>query len=225
MSIDIKSQEYNSLKGYNMLIYFAGSMIMHEPSEECIIDFWKKGILKNLPVSSRNPHFIKAASQLRESCADLTLCGKTIHEDYARLFSGEELALAPIYESLYSNSSSGYQLSDVTRFYNSYEWESKFKGKIKDDHLGIELLFLTVLIDKYLSLDDYACRKEMKEEIRRYIDQHLVSWVPEWNKKMQLSARTLSFKGIATLIVACTEDIYNILGNKTQDARHTEEIN
>jgi TorA maturation chaperone TorD len=219
MSIDIKSQEYNSLKGYNMLMYFAGSMIMHEPSEECIIDFWKKGILKKLPVSSRNPHFIKAASQLRESCNDPTLCGKTIHEDYARLFSGEELALAPSYESLYRNSSSGYQLSDVTRFYNSYEWESKFKDKIKDDHLGIELLFLTVLIDKYLSLDDYACRNEMKGEIRRFIDQHLVSWIPEWNKKMQLSAMTLSFKGIATLIVACAEDVYNILGNKIQDAQ------
>ena len=45
-----------------MLFYFAGSMIMHEPSEECIVDFWEKGILKNLPVSSSNPNFVKAAS-------------------------------------------------------------------------------------------------------------------------------------------------------------------
>ena len=52
-----------------MLFYFAGSMIMHEPSEECIVDFWEKGILKNLPVSSTNPNFINAASQLRESFA------------------------------------------------------------------------------------------------------------------------------------------------------------
>ena len=53
-----------------MLFYFAGSMVMHEPSEECIVDFWEKGILKNLPVFSTNPNFIKAASQLRDSFAD-----------------------------------------------------------------------------------------------------------------------------------------------------------
>ena len=61
-----------------MLLYFAGSMIMHEPSEECIVDFWEKGILKNLPVSSSNPNFIKAASQLRDSFTDKTAFAKII---------------------------------------------------------------------------------------------------------------------------------------------------
>ena len=28
----------------------------------------------------------------------------------------------------------------VSEFYKSYGWKSKFKGKINDDHLGIELL-------------------------------------------------------------------------------------
>jgi TorA maturation chaperone TorD len=218
MLIDNKSHEHNSLKGYNMLLYFAGSMIMHEPSEECIVDFWKKGILKNLPVSSGNPHFIKAASQLRDSCLDSTLCLKTIQEDYTLLFSGEGPAHVPAYESFYRKSTSGYNSSDVTKFYNSYGWESKFKRQIDDDHLGTELLFLTVLIEKYISFDDEACRNEMRREIRRFIDLHLLSWIPEWNDKMQLSARTFSFKGIATLIFACTEDVYNILGYTTQEA-------
>ena len=35
--MDNKSQNHNILKGYNMLFYFAGSMIMYEPSEECIV--------------------------------------------------------------------------------------------------------------------------------------------------------------------------------------------
>ena len=43
-----------------MLLYFAGSMIMYEPSEECVVDFWTNGILKSLPVSSSNPNFIQA---------------------------------------------------------------------------------------------------------------------------------------------------------------------
>jgi len=210
-----------------MLFYFAGSMIMHEPSEECITDFWTKGILKNLPVSSSNPNFVKAASQLRDSCVDKTICGKILREDYIRLFAREELPLAPAYESLYQNNgqlNSSHHAASVTEFYNSYGWESKFKGKIKDDHLGIELLFLTLLIDKYLVLDDEACHVEMGKEIRRFIDHHILSWIPEWNKKVQAHSNTLCFKGIGTLILACSEDIFTIFDQNSSTSFSTDNL-
>ena len=98
----------------------------------------------------------------------------------------------------------------MSDFYNSYGWKSKFKGKINDDHLGIELLFLTLLIEKYLVLDDEVCRGEMRNEIQRFIDQHIFSWIREWNKKVQVHSNTLCYKGIGTLIFACTEDIFSI---------------
>jgi len=216
--MDDKSNNHNILKGYNMLFYFAGSMIMHEPSEECIVDFWERGILKNLPVSSSNPNFVKAASQLRESITDRAVFGKLMHEDFLRLFSRPLPVLAPVYESQYNMKISGSQSfnsSSVTEFYSSYGWESKFKGRIEDDHLGIELLFLTLLIDKYLTMDDEACKGEMRNEIRRFIQNHILSWVPKWNNKIQLYANTLSFKGIGNLILACSEDIFNIFAQKS----------
>jgi putative dimethyl sulfoxide reductase chaperone len=225
--MDNKSHNINILKGYNMLLYFAGSMIMHEPSEECIVDFWEKGILKNLPVSSSNPHFVRAASQLRDSFTDKTRFGKLLHEDFLRLFTSRAPALAPAYESLYTkkvSDKSDYNSSSVTEFYNSYGWQSKFKDKIDDDHLGIELLFLTLLIDKYLLLDDEACRGEMRKEIRRFINHHILSWVPEWNNKVQIHANTLSFKGISNLILACSEDIFKYFGQKSSPTVATDLI-
>jgi TorA maturation chaperone TorD len=205
------NQDNNMLKGYNMLFYFAGSMVMHEPSEECIVDFWEKGILKNLPVSSSNPNFIKAASQLRESFVDKATFGKLLHEDYLRLFTKPEPVLAPAFESQYIKQKpedTGYNSSSVTEFYNTYGWVSKFKGKISDDHIGIQLLFLTLLIDRYLILDDEACRGEMRKEIRRFINHHILSWIPQWNNRIQEHASTLSFKGIGNLILACSQDIF-----------------
>ena len=193
-----------------MLLYFAGSMITYEPSEECIVDFLKNGIVKTLPVSSSNPNFMMAASQLRQSCDDINLCGKQLKEDYVRLFSRPELKLAPAIESVYhknSNDLTGRQSESASEFYNSYGWVSKFRGKIQDDHLGIELLFLTRLIDKFLDLDDKACRGEMKNEIIRFIDNHILSWVGEWNRKIQANSNTLTFKAIGSLILACTEDL------------------
>lgn len=223
--MDNKSHNNNILKGYNMLFYFAGSMIMHEPSEECIVDFWERGILKNLPVSSSNPNFVIAASQLRESFHDKTKFGKLLHEDFLRLFTSQPPALAPAYESLYNKKIpdiSGHHSTSVTDFYNSYGWQSKFKGQIDDDHLGIELLFLTLLIDKYINLDDEACRGEMKKEIRRFINHHILSWVPIWNKEIQFHANTLSFKGIGNLILACSEDIFTLFGQKSTTSISTD---
>jgi putative dimethyl sulfoxide reductase chaperone len=215
--MDIADQNHNLLKAYNLILYFAGSMVMYEPTEECIVDFWQHGILKKLPVSSSNPNFAKAAAQLHESCSDKSLCLRTLREDYLRLFSERDIPLAPPYESDYISeklTETEKNGSSVTDFYNSYGWVSKFKGKIKDDHLGIELLFLTLLVDKYLVLDDEACLGEMRGEIRRFIDLHIFSWIRSWNKKMQEYSDTLCYKGIATLIYACIEDIYTLLDHK-----------
>lgn len=209
--MDNRDQNHNTLKAYNLLLYFAGSMIMYEPNEECIVDFWQQGILRKLPVSSSNPNFAMAASQLRNSCADKSSCLNKLREDYRRLFEGEGVPLAPAFESLYTqNSDPGHSVSG---FYDSYGWISKYKGKIKDDHLGIELLFLTLLIEKYLVLDDQVCVVEMRNEIRRFIDQHLFKWIRLWNIKMQEYSNTLCYKGIATLIYACVEDIYSLCEN------------
>jgi TorA maturation chaperone TorD len=212
--MEIRNENHNVLKAYNLLLYFSGSMIMYEPNEECIVDFWQQGILTRLPVTSSNPNFARAAAQLRDSCMDKSLCLKRMREDYNRLFAGQGTPLAPALESLYTNSSEPNQNgSNVSDFYNAYGWISKYKGKIKDDHLGIELLFLTLLVEKYLVLDDQVCVVEMRNEIRRFIDQHLFSWIRRWNAKMQEFSTTMCYKGIATLIFACIEDIYSLCNN------------
>lgn len=213
MAEKINDKQPNILKGYNMLLYFAGTMITYDPSKECINDFWSEGILKGLPVSSTNPMFIKAAAQLHQSVDDQTSNIVMMQEDYLSLFSGKTNPLAPPLESVYKNNNIGFnkQSSEVMEFYNSYGWKSKFKGSIPDDHLGVELLFLTLMIEKYLELDDEICNPEMRNEIRRFIDKHLLSWVPSWNQNVQKHAITLSYKGIGSLILACIEDLYNIM--------------
>ncbi len=198
----------NLLKGYNMLLYFAGSMIMIEPTEECIVDFWTNGILKTLPVTSMNTRFICAAAELRKSCEDKTQCINILRHDYNRLFG--DLRLASPIESI-SHKNDDYKAinhtQNVTEFYNSYGWKSQFRGELPDDHLGVELLFLTCLIEKYITFDDEACRREMRKELKRFIDGHLLSWIEGWNNLVQENAQTHCYKGISTLIFATVEDL------------------
>jgi TorA maturation chaperone TorD len=215
MEISLDKNKKNLLKGYNMLLYFSGSMIMNEPVEECVVDFWHKGIIKALPVNSTNPRFIEAASQLRLSCTDRSTCQSMLQEDFRRLFSNSYGSpLAPPYKSVYTDTilEAAKTKEKVTDFYNSYGWKKRSNYKAADDNLGIELLFVTLLIDKYISFEDEVCRIEMAREIRRFIGTQIMTWLPAWNKRMQETAETMCYKGIATLIHASLEDIYEMMG-------------
>jgi TorA maturation chaperone TorD len=226
MEISVYKDQNNLLKGYNMLLYFAGSMIMYEPVEECVVDFWSKGILKTLPVKSSNPRFFEAASQLRESCSDKTSCRSMLQEDFNKLFSGSGLPLAPALKSNYIDDPLADEMKTekVSDFYNTYGWNKRSKYNFPDDNLGIELLFLTLLNDKFITLEDNMCRSEMRNEIRRFINQHILSWLPVWNDRMQEYAGTLCYKGIATLIYASCEDIYDLMGNTKPEMDLTTEF-
>ena len=215
MEISLDKNIKNLLKGYNMLLYFAGSMIMNEPVEECVVDFWQKGIIKALPVNSTNPRFIEAASQLRKSCTDKSTCLSILQQDFRRLFSASYgLPLAPPYKSAFTDAlmDAVTGKENVTDFYNSYGWKKRSDYKAADDNLGIELLFITLLIDKYITLDDEACRFEMAKEIRRFISYHIMTWLPAWYERMQETAGSMCYKGIASLIFASCEDIFEMMG-------------
>jgi TorA maturation chaperone TorD len=219
MTPNLNDRHRNILKGYNMLLYFSGTMIMFDPSQECIHDFWTKGILKNLPVTSHNPRFLLAASQLRQSVKDASDNIKIMRKDFLDLFTGTGNPLAPPYESVYKSKDHlmfDKQTAEVRDFYNTYGWESKFKGNIPDDHLGIEMLFLTLMIEKYLEFEDKTCEDEMKNEIKRFIDKHLLSWIPQWNAHIQEHSQTLGYKGIGNLVYASIEDIYGLMSPKGQ---------
>lgn len=208
------------LKAYNMLLYFAGSMVMYEPVEECIVDFWSNGIIKTLPVRSGNPRFMEAASMLRESDMDKTIFRKILKDDFSKLFSQASISFAPPLKSYYCDTimEKATGKEDVGEFYNSYGWHKRTKYNMPDDNLGIELLFITLLNDKYIALDDQACRLEMGKEIRRFIRSHVLSWIPEWHASMQEHADTLCYKGISTLIYAVCEDICSLLEDSAFEA-------
>jgi len=56
----------------------------------------------------------------------------------------------------------------------------------------------------------------MRNEIRRFIEEHILSWVPEWHQRVQVNSVTLSYKGISSLIYACVEDIHSLLSERKE---------
>jgi putative dimethyl sulfoxide reductase chaperone len=211
-----EAHKENLLKAYSMLLYFSGSMVMFEPVEECIIEFWRNGILKRLPVTSKNPRFVEAAADLHLSCDDPATCLTALREDYLRLFTGAGTMLAPPYESVFLSDEHlmfDKQTIEVREFYRTYGWKSRFEGKVPDDHLGTEILFINLMVDKYFSLDDQACRREMRNEMIRFIEGHPLRWIGAWQEMVNTHSETRCFRGISKLLHASLEDMTEILRN------------
>ena len=64
----------------------------------------------------------------------------------------------------------------------------------------------------------------MRDEIKRFIRQHVLSWLPQWNLRMQKYANTEGYRGIANLIHASCEDIYEVMDKKIQYGNQSEEL-
>jgi TorA maturation chaperone TorD len=82
-----------------------------------------------------------------------------------------------------------------------------------DDHLGTEILFINLMVDKYLSLDDEACQREMRNEMLRFIEGHPLRWIGQWQSEVEKHADTKCFRGIAKMLYASLEDMVDIIRN------------
>lgn len=212
----INFEENNSdvLKGYSMLLYFAGSFILNEPTEGCIKDLVAENLFTKMPVSSNNPNYILASSFLNNLNSSKKVAYDAILADHLNLFGGSGDSQAPPYESYYMSKEhllNQEQTLEVKNIYRSYGWKSSVEGQIPDDHIGIEIQFLNLMLEKYSELDDEACHLELQKDIKKFIEKHIQPWIRDWNNDIQQSAISDFYKGVGYLVVACTQDIYHLV--------------
>lgn len=201
------------LKGYSMLLYFAGSFILNEPSEDCIKDIAGGDLFRKMPIKSKNPNYIMASSFLNNINKKSVQDYDEILADYLTLFGTSGYAQAPPCESFYSQNGKVKQeiIPDVHYTYNAYGWKPAPSGNVPEDHLGIELQFLNLMIEKTYEIEDGICRNELSKDTKKYIDNHLRPWLSEWNRKMQANAISNFYKGIGFLVLGCVQDVYHLV--------------
>lgn len=207
----------NFFAAYSILLSFTGSFILYQPKSGCISDLIQMDMLRKLPVESDNPNFIQAASYLRKINPDHPLDYDEIIRDHLELFGGKGKGHAPPYGSVYLLKD--HILYDkisleVRKVYNSYGWKSEMEGKLPDDHLGIEIQFINLLLQKYRELEDDVCRKEVREDLIKFIETYIKPWINKWNLSVQENAESDFYKGIAYLTLSGIEDIYSTLTRK-----------
>lgn len=205
------------LQAYTALFLFLGGSVSMTPGESGLPHLCEAGLLRNLPVESRNSRFTRAVKMLRAPCPLRDQCHLAIGDNYKRLLVGDSTAKAYPAAShwLGNNISQSEQQARLVSFYGRYNYHKAEECRLSDDHLGIELLFLNLLIEKYLTEDDDGVRAVTGRDILQFINTEMLSWLPQWADAVIDKSSTKCYTAISDLITGGVEDVRDImLGQK-----------
>ncbi|MDZ7635294.1 MAG: molecular chaperone TorD family protein [Bacteroidales bacterium] len=204
------------LQAYTALFIFLGGSVSMKPGESELPHLCDAGLLRNLPVESRNSMFSQASLLLKSPCPFKQQCHLTVENNYGSLLSAKSTAEAYPAASLWRNSgtTTAEHYRHLSMIYNRYGYSRDTEEGLEPDHLGIQLLFTNLLIEKYLTEDDYEIRDMIREDLLEFINAEMLSWLPRWAERVSGKSVTKCYTGISGLIVGGLEDVRDILNRQ-----------
>jgi putative dimethyl sulfoxide reductase chaperone len=126
-----------------------------------------------------------------------------LKEEYNRLFIGPNALPAPLWESVYL-SREHLLFEEVTlevrNCYHQYGLSFIRESNEPDDHIVIELEFLSYLIQKTLESADAATKKKLLEDQYSFLTNHLLKWCPTFCEILSKSTSFGLYQGAALLL-------------------------
>jgi len=201
------------LQAYTPLFLFLGGSVSMTPEESDLPHLCDAGLLRNLPLESRNSKFTQGSHLLKSPCPFKIECHLTVGNNYEALLSEKDSASAYPAASHWKNN--GISTEDHHRslclMYNRYGYSNDCGEGFEPDHLGIQLLFVNLLIEKYLTEDDNEIREMIRKDLLEFINTEMLTWLPRWAEKVTGQSVTKCYTGISGLIVGGLEDVKDIL--------------
>lgn len=204
------------LQAYTTMLTLFGGAFVTSPVEAGLTAFCDKGLLRNLPVESENPTFRNASRLLMSPCPSKSNCSSASTSNYYSLFvSGSSAFTKPVASNWHKKvHGSETRKMNVTMYYTRYGFERSPDCELEDDHLGIELLFINNLLEKFLTEDDAEIKELIRKDLLSFISHEVLSWVPGWADAIAARSTTKCYTGIAGLVLGSLQDIYDILKEK-----------
>ena len=201
------------LQAYTALFLFLGGSVSMSPGESGLPNLCDAGLLRNLPVSSTNSRFEAASRLLRAPCPFKQQCHLAVGDNYRSLLAGDTASEAYPAASHWINAGISVEEhhSELCSLYRRYGYSRTEDCGLAADHLGIQLLFANLLIEKYLTEDDYEIRAMIGRDLLGFINNEMLTWLPRWAEAVSGSSKTKCYIGISGLILGGLEDVRDIL--------------
>jgi TorA maturation chaperone TorD len=129
----------------------------------------------------------------------------SLQSDYTRLFIGPGKVLAPPWESVYFNKERltfQEQTLQVRACYRQFNLEFEDIYKEPDDHIGLEMLFISKLTQMAIELlkDNNQIEFErVLEAKKQFLSEHLLRWGISWCSLVYNHAKTEFYKGLSLI--------------------------
>ena len=164
--------------------FLANSLL--EPIQGPYTVAFTKNFWGEFPVECANPQMESGLRQLIDCSSKLEALSKEevkelVMVEYTELFLGPGLPKAPPWESLYRTNEKihfGWTTYQMKQMLHNNGLESKRKNQQPEDHIGLELMLLSVLSNQLITLEGDQQLSHIREQIS-FIDEHLLSWIHE----------------------------------------------
>jgi len=191
---------------YVVAASFAGKFLYNEPDKLFLENLSKTVEISNdWPMKSRNTDTDEGIKILNEIFLNISsLNFDEIEEDYNSLFVGPTVLAVP-WESVYKTVDKtlfGEPTAEVRKFYAKYNLKAPKLLSEPDDHIGLELLFLSHLCSLGLEKirnKDYVELWAVVEDIRIFSNSHILSFGFKCLKDVEDNCKTDFFVGVAKL--------------------------
>jgi len=179
------------------------SMYLCKPTREAI-ENWKALLSEDVP---------DFMLDLKDAIDEINLNSEQELEDllweYTRLFIGPYKLPCPPWESVYTSPKKLMMqdaYSEVQNFYGKVGLAIN-NPDIMPDHTGAELNFMAVLFQK---MDNEPEKRLYYMDIaKRFIDEHLIKWVPQFTMDMEKATDSHFYKALAKATMNLVFEINN----------------
>lgn len=204
--------EWTSLLTGEMLLFrLLGKVLYAEPEWNQIPALFDQDVFSESPFAADQPDVERGLTLLRSWGQQAfhypneeTL--KALKDDYLQLFIGVDWVQAPPWESVYFNERRllfQEQTLQVRDWYLKYNLLPEHLNNEPDDHIGLEMAFLSHLAELGLDALDHQDQHtfdELLQAQRDFASQHFLRWVPMWCDLTEKNAKTEFYRGLACLV-------------------------
>jgi TorA maturation chaperone TorD len=187
-----------------------GKLLFQYPDREWIQSLIDEDVFGEIPLDPSRPDIARGLDFLNGWCVNrrgaMTDADfQDLQVDYTRLFIGVDGVLAPPWESVHRSREHllfQEQTIRVRQWYLQYGLQVIEQGKEPDDHVGLEMVFLSHLARQGLAALEEGDVERFDASLtaqRRFLAQHPLQWVPVWSAQVDQHAATDFYRGLGIL--------------------------
>lgn len=206
-----KNEELKFLLEIRLFYYsFLKSVFLSEPTKELLKLILQDDMIDKMPFKEESKLIKEGYEEISDFFSNKDVLSdenfEELHWDYTRMFIGPYKLPAPPWESAYLNEERllfQKETMEVRDMYIKYSFIPENYLYEPDDHIGLELDFMSKLIElsigAYEKSDEEKFLKVIKDE-EFFLNNHLLKWCNVFCEDIINNSNTNFYKGIAKVL-------------------------